>query len=148
MKNYIDKHFKHYSDNLWLTRIFIIIFIDLIYNLLIFVHTLEKSRTYLTILLIIIPLQSSYIQFIFYIKPFFRNLIFVGLVSIYCFISKIIMSLLLFNHSSFLILIYIAISLEFVFHFNWLLIGLFGEIRYQRLLELANKNDEMDRLIV
>jgi len=148
MRNYIDKHFRHYSDTLWLLRVFIIFFIDLLYNLLIFIYSIEKSKTILTIFLIIIPTHSTYIQIVFYDKPFYRNLIFVGLVSIYLFLSKVIMSFLIFNHLSYLNIVYMCMTFEIMFHFIWICIGVFSEIRYQRLLEIAKQNEEMENLIV
>jgi hypothetical protein len=148
MQNYIDKHFRHYSDSLWLIRVFLIIFVDLIYNLLIFIFSIEKSKTILTIFFIIIPSQSTYMQFVFYLKPFYRNLIFVGLISIYCFLSKVIMSFLIFNHLAYLNIIYMCMTFEIIFHFIWICIGIFSEIRYQRLLEIAKHNEEMENLIV
>jgi len=148
MRNYIDKHFRHYSDTLWLLRVFIIFFIDLLYNLLIFIYSIEKSKTILTIFLIIIPTHSTYIQIVFYDKPFYRNLIFVGLVSIYLFLSKVIMSFLIFNHLSYLNIVYMCMTFEIMFHFIWICIGVFSEIRYQRLLEISKQNEEMENLIV
>jgi len=148
MRNYIDKHFRHYSDTLWLLRVFIIFFIDLLYNLLIFIYSIEKSKTILTIFLIIIPTHSTYIQIVFYDKPFYRNLIFVGLVSIYLFLSKVIMSFLIFNHLSYLNIVYMCMTFEIMFHFIWICIGVISEIRYQRLLEIAKQNEEMENLIV
>lgn len=148
MRNYIDKHFRHYSDTLWLMRVFIIFFIDLLYSLLIFIYSIEKSATILTIFLIIIPTHSTYIQIVFYDKPFYRNLIFVGLVSIYLFLSKVIMSFLIFNHLSYLNIVYMCMTFEIMFHFIWICIGIFSEIRYQRLLEISKQNEEMENLIV
>lgn len=148
MRNYIDRHYRHYPDNLWLLRLFIILFIDILYFLLIFIYTIEKSNTFLSIFLIIIPLQSTYIHFIYYLRPFYRNLIFVGLVSIYCFMSKLIMSFLLFKQTIFLSIVYICITIEIVFHFIWISIGMYSEIRYQKLLELSKYNYEMENLIV
>lgn len=148
MRNYIDKHFRHYSDTLWLIRVFIIFFIDLLYSLLIFIYSIEKSATILTIFLIIIPTHSTYIQIVFYDKPFYRNLIFVGLVSIYLFLSKVIMSFLIFNHLSYLNIVYMCMTFEIMFHFIWICIGIFSEKRYQRLLEISRQNEEMENLIV
>jgi hypothetical protein len=146
--SYIDRHFRHYPDNLWLIRLFLILFVDIIYFLLIFIFTIEKSNTYLSIFLVIIPLQSTYIHFIYYLKPFYRNFIFVGLITIYCFMSKIIMSFLLFQQSNFLIIVYLCMTLEMIFYFIWLSIGMYNEIRYQKLLDISKNNCEMENLIV
>lgn len=149
MQSYIDKHFRHYPDSLWLIRVFIMIFIDLLYNLLVFIYTIERSNSLLAILFIIIPVQSTYCQLIFYCKVFFRNLIFVGLITIYCFLSKVIMSFLLFNnYIGYMNIVYICMTIEIVFHFIWIFIGVYNEIRYQKLIEISRQHIEMEQLIV